>query len=218
MTPAQPPASAATAPSIHLVEDDESARVATARFLRAAGYAVQTYAAAAEFLAAGPIGGPGCVILDLHLPDASGLDLQVALTHGEDPLPVIFLTGQGQVHDSVQAMKSGAVDFLMKGDDGEALLTAVANALTRDAADRVVRLRCREAARRYATLSARERDVFAQLINGQLNKQIGYALGIAEGTIKIHRYRVLQKMGADSLTDLARMADDLGIAPAAKLT
>ena len=167
-------------------------------------------ATAADFLATELGDAAGCLILDLHLPDASGLDLQTLLARGEDPLPVIFLTGDARIHDSVRAMKSGAVDFLMKTDDGSSLLTAVAHALERSTAETADRARRREARARYATLTSRERDVFAHLIGGELNKQIGYALGIAVGTIKIHRFRVLQKMGADSLTDLARMADDLG--------
>jgi FixJ family two-component response regulator len=201
-------------PIVHLVEDNGSARAATARFLRTAGYAVRTYVTAADFLAAAPIDGPGCVILDLCLPDASGLDLQRLLAASEEPLPVIFLTGEGVVRDSVQAMKSGAVDFLMKTEDGTVLLSAVARALTRNVEERAVRARRRETRLRYDTLTAREREVFAHLISGQLNKQIGFALGIAENTIKIHRHRVLEKMRADSLTHLARMADDLGIASA----
>jgi FixJ family two-component response regulator len=204
-------------PIVHLVEDDDSARVATARFLRAAGYEVQTYAAAAEFLATVAGDVEGCVILDLNLPDTSGLDLQQLLASAAGPLPVIFLTGAAQVHDSVRAMKSGAVDFLMKTEDGALLLNAVARALERNVVERTVRARRRETRSRYDTLTARERDVFAHLIGGHLNKQIGFALGIAENTIKIHRHRVLEKMRADSLTELARMADDLDIAPAAKV-
>jgi FixJ family two-component response regulator len=219
MTPATTaPGSSAATPIVHLVEDDESARASTARFLRAAGYVVQTYVAASDFLAREPSDAAGCVILDLCLPDVSGLELQRLLAGDEDPLPVIFLTGEGQVHDSVQAMKSGAVDFLLKTEDGAVLLNAVAQALARNLAERAVRARRRESRIRYDTLTARERDVFAYLISGHLNKQIGFALGIRETTIKIHRRRVLEKMGADSLTQLARMADDLEIAPAPKVT
>ena len=204
-------------PIVHLVEDDDSARVATARLLRAAGYDVQTYAAASEFLATTPVGTAGCVILDLHLPDTNGLDLQSLLAGGENPLPIIFLTGDARVHDSVRAMKSGAVDFLLKADDdGSGLMRAVDLALARNASESAERARRRETRGRYATLTARERDVFAHLIAGELNKQIGFALGISVGTIKIHRFRVLKKMGADALTDLARMANDLGIEPAGK--
>jgi FixJ family two-component response regulator len=206
----------ASTPVVHLVEDDESARVATARFLRAAGYVVRTYRSAADLLATVTGDTAGCVILDLRLPDANGLDLQRTLAAGEDPLPVIFLTGAGQVHDSVEAMKSGAVDFLMKTDEGAVLLNAVRQALARNASERTLRARRREIRGRYDTLSHREQEVFAHLISGELNKQIGHALGIAVGTTKIHRYRVMAKMGAASLTELARMADDLGIAPAAK--
>jgi FixJ family two-component response regulator len=201
-------------PIVYLVEDDDSARVATARFLGAAGYRVQSYASGADFLAKAPGDEAGCVILDLHLPDASGLDLQRFLAVGDESLPVIFLTGDAQIHDSVEAMKSGAVDFLLKTDDGAVLLDAVSRAVARSTAEREARARRREARARYATLTGRERDVFAHLIGGALNKQIAFTLEISLGTTKIHRGRVMKKMGADSLADLLRMADDLAIAPA----
>jgi FixJ family two-component response regulator len=202
-------------PIVHLVEDDDSARVATARFLGAAGYVVHSYGSAADFLGKPSGEEAGCVILDLHLPDASGLDLQRLLAVGDESLPVIFLTGDAQIHDSVEAMKSGAVDFLLKTDDAAVLLSAVSRAVARSTAERAARARRREARARYATLTGRERDVFAHLIGGALNKQIAFALGISLGTMKIHRGRVMKKMGADSLPDLLRMADDLEIPPAA---
>jgi FixJ family two-component response regulator len=152
-------------------------------------------------------------VLDLRLPGSSGLDVQKALAKFDDPLPVIFLSGQGEVRDSVEAMKSGAVDFLMKTADGAQLLDAVSRALERDADDRRRRVRLRELHARHATLSAREREVLAHLISGQLNKQVGFDLGISEQTTKIHRHRVLEKMRAESIPDLVRMASDLGIAP-----
>jgi FixJ family two-component response regulator len=196
---------------VHVVEDDDSTREATARFLRAAGHDVRTYASAVEFLAAPPT-GPGCVVLDLKLPGPNGLDLQETLLAGDEPLPIVFLTGHGDIQQSVRAMKSGAVDFLTKTADGSVLLEAVSRALARDVEDRTARARRRIARERYERLSARERDVFAHLISGQLNKQIGFDLGISEQTTKIHRQHVLQKMEADSIADLVRMAADLGIA------
>jgi FixJ family two-component response regulator len=179
-------------PVVHLVEDDEPTREATARFLRAAGYVVRTYATAPEFLGASPTSAPGCVILDLQLPGPSGLAVQEILARASDPLPIVFLSGRGEVSDSVRAMKGGAVDFLTKTADGPALLDAVSRALARDLG---------------------EREVFAHLISGQLNKQVGFDLGISEHTIKIHRGRVLQKMEAKSIADLVRMAADLDIEP-----
>ena len=139
--------------------------------------------------------------------------MQRTLAQLEDPLPVIFLSGQGDVPDSVEAMKGGAVDFLTKTADGAQLLDAVSRALDRDAADRRRRGRLRELHARHATLSPREREVLAHLISGQLNKQVGFDLGISEQTTKIHRHRVLEKMRAESIADLVRMASDLGIAP-----
>jgi FixJ family two-component response regulator len=202
-------------PVVHLVEDDQSAREATARFLRAAGHVVKTYSTVAEFMSASR--GPGCVVLDVRLPGPSGFDLQDTLARSEDPLPVVFLTGHGEVPDSVRAMKSGAIDFLNKSVDGAVLLEAVARALARDDEDRRIRERRRELQKRYERLTPRERDVLAHLISGQLNKQVGYDLGISERTIKIHKYRVMAKMEADSLIDLARIATDIGIAPSGKV-
>ena len=198
---------------VHVVEDDAADREATARFLQSAGYSVRTYATATEFLGASPARMPGCVVLDLQLPEGSGLDVQQTLADADEPLPVVFLTGRCGVAESVRAMKVGAVDFLTKTCDGRALIDAVTRALMRDAADRDRRQRRRELRDRYALLSGRERQVFAHLISGQLNKQIGHDLGIAEQTTKIHRHRVLTKMGADSIAALVRMAEELGIGP-----
>jgi FixJ family two-component response regulator len=208
--PRSPEASRAT---VHVVEDDPPMRQATARLLRAAGHVVRTYGTAAEFLAALPDGEPGCVILDLQLPQQSGLDVQQALARMENPLPVVFLSGRARVSDSVQAMKAGAVDFLTKTADARLLLEAVSRALARDEHDRSERVRRRELDARYDRLSPREREVFAHLISGQLNKQVGFDLGISEQTTKIHRHRVLEKMQAASIAELVRMAADLGIAP-----
>jgi FixJ family two-component response regulator len=197
---------------VHVIEDDESSRIASSRLLKHAGYAVRVYATGAEFLAHPPTEA-GCLILDLHLPGPSGLDLQQLLTTAENPLPIVFLTGHGDVPKTVRAMRAGAVDFLTKPIEAPVLLEAVARAIARDAENRVVRARLHEARGRYNRLTPRERDVFAHLISGQLNKQIGYDLGISERTTKIHRRQVLEKMQADSIADLVRFAADLGIAP-----
>jgi FixJ family two-component response regulator len=198
---------------VHVVEDDERARIATARFLQTAGYVVRTYGTAKEFLSALPFRSCGCVVLDMQLPGASGLDVQRALAEADEPLPVVFLSGRSEVPDSVQAMKSGAIDFLTKTADGNVLLEAVSRALDRSIEERDRRARQRDLQARYDRLSPREREVFAHLISGQLNKQVGFDLGISEQTTKIHRQRVLEKMQADSIAQLVRMAVDLGVAP-----
>jgi FixJ family two-component response regulator len=170
------------------------------------------YSTGAEFLA-DPPKEAGCIVLDLRLPGPSGLELQERLTTAENPLPIVFLTGHGDVPKSVRAMKAGAVDFLTKPVEPSVLLDAVARAIARDVESRAVRMRQRESRGRYNRLTQREREVFAHLISGQLNKQIGFDLGITERTTKIHRHQVLAKMEADSVADLVRMANDLGIAP-----
>lgn len=198
---------------VHIVDDDVAGREATARFLRLAGYVVRTYGGATEFLAAAPFQSPGCIILDVRLPGPSGFDIQRALIETGSPLPIVFLSAYGDVRGSVDAMKAGAVDFLTKSADGDLLLDAVARALFRDTKDRATREHHRELRARYERLSPREREVFAHLISGQLNKQVSFDLGISEQTTKIHRHRVLEKMQADSIADLVRMSTDLGIAP-----
>jgi FixJ family two-component response regulator len=203
--------SSSRAATVHIVEDDESTRRATARFLQAAGYTVKTYESAQEFLAGEATDGPGCIVLDLRLKGASGLDLQQAIAGAGQTLPIIFLSGYGTVPDSVKAMKSGAVDFLTKPVDGEVLRDAVRRALDRDAENRSLTARRSTLRERFERLTPREREVFAHLISGQLNKQVGYDLGISERTVKLHRHQVLEKMQADSIADLVRIAADLGI-------
>jgi FixJ family two-component response regulator len=203
-------------PVVHVIEDNESSRVASCRLLRNAGYAVRMYSSSDEFLAQPPTDA-GCLVLDLHLPGPSGLELQERLTTKENPLPIVFLTGHGDVSKSVRAMKAGAVDFLTKPVDAPVLLEAVARAIAQDAEKRAVRARQQGARGRYERLTTREREVFAHLISGQLNKQIGADLGITERTTKIHRHQVLTKMEANSVADLVRVAGDLGVLPVGKV-
>jgi FixJ family two-component response regulator len=206
----------ALASVVHVIEDDPSSRKATERVLRVAGLAVREYASPAEFLAAMP-SGPGCIVLDLQLPGASGLDLQEQLAAAGDSLPIVFLSGHGDVPRSVRALKAGAVDFLTKPVDPSVLLEAVSQALARDAESRIVRARQREARTRYQRLTPRERQVLGHLISGQLNKQVAFDLGTTEHTIKVHRRRVLEKLEVDSLADLVRLAGELGIAPVGRV-
>jgi FixJ family two-component response regulator len=203
----------ASPPIVHVVEDDAQTRKATARFLRAAGYIVKTYAAAPEFLSPCANRTSGCVVLDLCLRGPNGLEVQQALAQRDHPLPVVFLSGHCGIPDAVRAMKQGAVDFLSKAVAGSVLLDAVSRALVQDAEGRAKRARLSERRARYERLSPREREVFAHLISGQLNKQIAFDLGISEQTVRIHRQRVLKKLEGNSIADLVRMAADLGVEP-----
>ncbi len=202
----------AGAPVVHVVEDDESSRKATARLLTAAGHAVRVYGSATDFLAEAPP-GPGCIVLDLSLPGLSGLDLQERLNAVPDAMPIVFLSGASDVPKTARAMRAGAVDFLAKPVGPRALLEAVDRALSRDAQNQAARSRRQEIMARYKRLTPREREVFAHVIGGYLNKQVGFELGTSEHTIKVHRQRVMQKLEADSVTDLVRIAAELDIPP-----
>jgi FixJ family two-component response regulator len=196
-------------PLIHVVDDDDSLRSALQRLLAAAGYRVKAYASAGEFLLDPPADAPGCLLLDLRMPGPSGLDLQEALARHGIGLPVIFLTGHGDLATGVRAMKAGAVDFLSKPVEREPLLAAVARALERDAAQRAACGVDREMRARFAQLTAREREVFELVAAGRLNKQIADALGIAERTVKAQRAQVMAKLGAANAAELGRIAAQL---------
>lgn len=198
---------------VHVVDDDTSFRTAVTRLLRAAKYEVQSYKSASEFIAADALAGPGCILLDLRMPGASGFDLQQSLANTEERLPIIFLTGHGDIPASVRAIKAGAVDFLTKPVRRETLLHAVENALERDTTERKSRAVLSELRKLYETLTAREREVVAHVVSGKLNKQIGFNLGTTERTIKAHRARIMDKLGAQSVAELTRMAQALGIEP-----
>jgi FixJ family two-component response regulator len=205
-----------TSPTVHVVDDDELTRKGTARLLAAAGFAARTYANALQFLSAieSTETTSGCIILDVQLPDQSGLDLQVALAKRAVPLPIIFVTGHGQIPDTVQAIQRGAVDFLTKPVDGHVLLAAVGRALAQDAASGAMRAHQVALRRRYERLTPREREVFLHLIGGQLNKQVAADLQITERTIKMHRASIFEKLEVNSMAEMARLAVDLGITPA----
>jgi FixJ family two-component response regulator len=196
-------------PIIHVVDDDDSLRKAVSRLLQAAGYEVRAYSSTGEFLMAPPGDTPGCIVLDVRMPGPSGLDLQEALGKLEGALPVIFLTGHGDISMSVRAMKAGAVDFLTKPVQKQPLLTAVQNALIRDAEFRTARKRVDALRARFETLTPRERSVFALVVAGKLNKQIAAELGTSERTVKAHRAQVMEKMQVTSLAELARAAEKL---------
>jgi FixJ family two-component response regulator len=195
------------APVIHLVDDDPSVRRALARLLAAAGHRCETHASAEAFLARGPDAGPGpgCAVIDLQLPGASGLDLQARLAELDATLPLIFLTGRGDIPASVRAMKGGAVDFLTKPVEAAALLAAIATALERGRALRAARAAEAGVDARLARLTPREREVLDMVVEGRLNKQIAADLGVAEKTVKVHRARVMHKLEARAVADLVRL-------------
>jgi RNA polymerase sigma factor (sigma-70 family) len=203
-------------PIIHIVDDDEPTRVAMRRLMAAEGLEVRLYASANDFLEQFTAEGPGCLILDVRLPGLSGLDLQTRLAGLEASLPIIFLTGHAEVPDSVRAIQGGAVDFLVKPIEGKILLAAIQRALDQDRDDREARARRQEVQAKYERLTEREKEVFAHLVRGQLNKQVAADLNISERTIKQHRARIYAKLDTDSMAGLVLIAVDLGIGPAGK--
>lgn len=200
-----------SAPVVHVVDDDDSLRAALMRVLRAAGHETRGYGSAGEFLIAATPEHAGCLLLDMRLPGPSGLDLQQALAARGIGLPIVFLSGHGDVASSARAFKAGAKDFLTKPVGRTELLAAVEAALAADAQARAKRGRLDALRERYARLTAREREVFAGVASGERNKQVAAELGIAERTIKAHRAQVMEKLGARSIAELVRMADELGV-------
>jgi len=194
-------------PWINLVDDQPEVLKALLRLLTAAGLQARAFGSASDFLAGSAAQEAGCVVLDLSMPGIDGLGLQQLLAERASLLPVIFLSGHGDLASGVQAMKAGASDFLTKPVDGELLLAAVQSALERNAAARASQASQAELQQRLASLTAREREVLPLLADGMLNKQIAAALGTAEQTIKIHRARILQKMQVRSVTALVRLIE-----------
>jgi FixJ family two-component response regulator len=197
-------------PIVFVVDDDKAVREATADLLASVGLRAMTFRTAQEFLASPRPEAPGCLVLDVRLPRLSGLDLQRELASSAVPLPIIFITAHGDVPMSVQAMKAGAVEFLTKPFRDQQLLEAIEKAVERDRGDRRRRKELAELQSRFDSLTPREHDVMTRVVAGLLNKQIAGELGTSEVTVKIQRAQVMQKMRADSLPDLVRMAARLG--------
>jgi len=199
-------------PIVFVVDDDESVRESLKLLIESAGWQVQTFPSALAFLRRAPARRPSCLLLDLVLPDLNGCDLQGLLADKTD-MPVIFITGHGDVRTTVRAMKGGAVDFFIKPVNCDALLSAIGNALERSCALLGQAADERSLQENYASLSAREREVLALVAAGLLNKQVAGALGISEITVKAHRGKMMRKMNADSFAALVRMADKLRLTP-----
>lgn len=204
----------AEAPQVFVVDDDPSVLTALKRLLNSAGFSTRTFLSPLDFLSAHDPNVPGCAVIDVGMDKMSGIVLQERLMLGEQPRPIIFLTGCDDVRVSVQAMKAGALDYLSKPVSDTALLAAVEHAIDQDRKARVVRQESAELRQRYESLTVREREVMAQIVRGRLNKQIAFDLGIVEKTAKVHRGRVMEKMQVRSVAALVRIAERLDLAGA----
>jgi len=205
-------------PVIRVVDDDTSFRTGVARMLRASGFVVETFGSAEEFLARPEPDVLGCVLTDLQMPGSTGLDLQLALVKAGHPMPVVFLSGHGDVGTAVQAMRQGAEDFLTKRAPMAELLEAVKRALARDAHERAERARMAALRAPFATLTPREREVLGHVLTGQLNKQIAGDLGIDERSVKRHRTSIMTKLQVQSVAELTHRLQDAGFWKAGQLT
>jgi FixJ family two-component response regulator len=198
-------------PKVYLVDDEASVLKAVSRVLKAAGFRTETFDSAQQFLKSHDRDSPGCLVLDMAMPGVGGLELQETLAAERIRMPIVFLTGRADVPTTVRAMKRGAADFLTKPVDDVQLVEAVTRAMEKDLRSRREHAELDDIQERLATLTPREREVLAHVVSGMLNKEVAAALGAAEKTIKIHRARVMEKMGADSLADLVRIAQRAGV-------
>lgn len=198
-------------PTVFLVDDDASVRKSLARLLRSADLHVETFVSAHDFLNREPFDGNGCLVLDIKMPGLSGTDLFKELGKGDYSMPVVFITGHGDIPTGVQAIKEGAVDFLTKPAEDKHILKAVRAALEKDAIEREKHVNLTHIRQRLRQLTEREYEVLTYVITGMLNKQIAYALGISEKTVKVHRGRVTEKLGMYSVAELVRLAEKAGV-------
>jgi FixJ family two-component response regulator len=196
-------------PTVLVVDDDQAVRDSVARLLRSVGLDAQLFASISEFLDSDPPDGPTCLVLDVRLPGQSGLDLQRELAAANRQIPIIFITGHGDIPMTVQAMKGGAIEFLTKPFRDQDLLDAIQLGFSRDRARRENEEALTALKQRFGSLSPREREIMAQVARGRLSKQIAHDIGISEATVKVHRSRAMHKMNARSLPELGRMADKL---------
>jgi len=198
-------------PTVHIVDDDAPFLAATSRLLRASGFAVKAFASAGDFLAQRNEDLPGCVLADVQMPGMNGLELQTALARSSNPLPILFLTGHGDIPSTVRAMRDGAEDFLEKRAPKEQLLAAIERAMARDVREREVLARQRELRARFDALTKRELEVLGHVVRGKLNKQIAGDLGIHERTVKLHRAAITTKLHVQSVAELTRLTDEAGV-------
>ena len=205
-----------TTPTVFVVDDDEYIREALETAIEVAGWRARTFASAESFLECPPATGASCLVLDVNMPGLGGLDLQTAIADERADMPIIFITGFGDIPTSVRAMKAGAVEFLTKPFEEQVLLDAIRAALGRSEAAVGDRSRLHELRERYAALSPREREVMDGVVSGRMNKQVGGDLGITEITVKKHRGRVMEKMRARSLAELVNMSTSLGLSPSGR--
>jgi FixJ family two-component response regulator len=203
--------------TVFVVDDDASVREALGGLIRSAGLKVETFASAQDFLARPPADVPSCLVLDVGLPGLSGLDLQSRMAQINLEIPIVFITGHGDVPTSVRAMKAGALEFLTKPFLERDLLDAIAQAIERDRAVRLRQAEMGELNARYESLTRREREVMERVVSGLLNKQVAAELGTSEVTVKVHRAKVMHKMRAGSLADLVRMSEKVGMRRAKKV-